>query len=341
MGIKTSVSLYSLQDEYMNKRMTLEDIMAFLDDNQVQGFEILPDQMIHGTPHPTEETLAKWDALIAKTKSKPIIADVFLNTNLYNNRTLTQRESIDLLIDEIKLAHRLGFKMIRLVSMVPSYVIEPLLPYAEKYDVTFALEVHAGLGFDKPETQEFIAEMKRVNSPYCGLVVDTGIFCSKIPRVFNEYNKQVLGTSQKVIDYFEDLFAQGLDGTHAFERGGLFGNVSAAMKPELAAIATEKDMPYIGLADGYENTPLEVLDDLMPYIKHFHFKLFEMTEDGTEYSIDYEKILTYLHEHHYDGYVSTEYEGNRWTLPGHPMVEKEQVAAHQKLLREVIAKLEG
>ncbi|EAC9287529.1 sugar phosphate isomerase, partial [Listeria monocytogenes] len=60
-----------------------------------------------------------------------------------------------------------------------------------------------------------------------------------------------------------------------------------------------------------------------------------------EYSIDYRKILTYLHEHGYDGYVATEYEGNRWILPGHPMVEKEQVIAHQKLIKSIITELEG
>ena len=37
MAIKTCVSLYSLQDEYMNKRMTLEDIMKYLAENKVEG----------------------------------------------------------------------------------------------------------------------------------------------------------------------------------------------------------------------------------------------------------------------------------------------------------------
>ncbi|KAF1299301.1 sugar phosphate isomerase [Enterococcus sp. JM4C] len=334
MSIKTAVSLYSLQDEYMNKRMTLKEIFEFLDEMNVEGFEILPDQMLHNTPHPTLETLQDWDNIMADTKAKPVCADVFLNTNLYNNRELTQRECVDLLIDEIKLAHRLGFKLIRLVSMVPSFVIEPLLPYAEKYDVTIALEIHAGMSFTEPETKAFIEEMKRVNSPYCGLVIDTGIFCDRIPRVFNEFNKQVLGVTPEVIDYFNAFFDKGLDGTHAFDE-------KHQMQPELAAMSKPSDMPYIMLADGYENTPLSVLDDVMPFIKHFHFKLWEMTDTGEEYSIDYRKILTYLHEKNYDGYVATEYEGNRWILPGHPMEEKEQVAAHHKMMRTVIDELEG
>lgn len=333
MAIKTCVSLYSLQDEYMNKRMTLQDIIEFLAANKVEGLEILPDQMIHNTPFPAEADMKVWDSLMNTYHVKPVCSDVFLNTNLYKNRTLTKKECVDLLIAEIKLAHRMGIHLIRLVSMVPGFVIEPLLPYAEQYDVTFALEIHAGMSFGIPETKGFIEEMKRVNSPYCGLVVDAGIFCRRIPRVFNEYNKKVLGVSQDVIDYFNSWFDKGLDGTHAFDE-------DHNMKPELAAIATEKDMPYIMLADGYENTPFSVLDEYMKYVKHFHFKLWEMT-DGEEYSVDYKNLLQYLHNHGYDGSVATEYEGNRWVLPGNPVQEKEQVLAHQEMLRRYIKEIEG
>ena len=88
--IKTCVSLYSLQNEYMYKRMSLEDIFAFLHENNVDGVEILPDQMIKGAPHPSEETLAQWDSLCEKYQIKPVISDIFLNTNLYENRELTK-----------------------------------------------------------------------------------------------------------------------------------------------------------------------------------------------------------------------------------------------------------
>lgn len=333
MAIKTCVSLYSLQDEYMNKRMSLEDIIKYLADNKVEGLEILPDQMLHGTPHPSKEDLKNWDRLMETYQVKPVCADVFLNTNLYKNRTLTQRECIDLLVEEIRLAHRMGIPLIRLVSMVPEFVIEPLLPYAEKYNVKFALEIHAGMSFGIPATKGFIEEMKRVDSPYCGLVVDAGIFCRRIPRVYNEYNQKVLGTNPAVIQYFNSLFEKGLDGTYAFDE-------NHNMKPELAAIASEKDMPYIMLADGYENTPYSVLDEYMKYIMHFHFKLWEMA-DRKEYSVDYKGLLQYLHNHNYNGYVATEYEGNRWILPGNPMVEKEQVAAHQEMIRRYIKEMEG
>lgn len=331
--IKTCVSLYSLQNEYMTKNMSLEDIFRFMKENDVDGVEVLPDQMIHGAPHPTEKTLENWDRLCKEYGIKPVISDVFLNTNLYKNRELTKKECVDLLIDEIKLANRMGMKMVRLVSMTPAFVLEPILPYCEKYDVKVALEIHAGLSFDKKKTKDFVDEMKRLNSPYIGLVIDTGIFCSRVPRVMENYCK-ALGTSQAPIDVVNRLFAEGKDGRNLYAADGDF-------IPELKeTLKSGADHMYAHFADGYEQEPFTVLDEYMPYIFHIHMKLFEMTEDG-EYSMDYKGLLEYLHEKEYDGYVSTEYEGNRWTLPGLPTIEKEQVIAHQKYIRACLKEIQG
>lgn len=331
--IKTCVSLYSLQNEYMAKKMSLEDIFRFMKENNVDGVEILPDQMIHGAPHPKEETLENWNGLCEKYGIKPVIADVFLNTNLYKNRELTKKECVDLLIDEIKLADQMGIRIIRLVSMTPAFVLEPILPYCEKYNVKVALEIHAGLSFDKKKTKDFVDEMKRLNSPYIGLVIDTGIFCRRVPRVMENYCK-ALGTGQEPIDVVNKLFADGKDGRDLYTAEGDF-------IPELKkTLKSDADYMYAHFADGYEQEEFSVLDEYMPYIFHIHFKFFEMTENG-EYSMDYKGLLAYLHKKGYDGYVSTEYEGNRWTLPGLPTVEKEQVIAHQKYIHECLKKIQG
>ena len=333
--IKTCVSLYSLQDEYLNHRMDLEQILRYVKECGAQGVELLPDQMLHGTPNPPQEQIDLWNRLIAETGLTPVCDDVFLNTNLYKNRTLTHRECIDLLIDEIKLAHKLGFHLIRLVSMVPWWVQEPLLPYCEKYDVAIAVEVHAAMAFDVQATNDFIKEMKRLNSKYIGLVIDTGIFCRRMPRVVRNYETSI-GTSPEVFDYMDSLFAQGTDFHQVLRKTGYQypDELKAAMK-------CEHDKLSVPLLDGYENYPFEVLDDLIPYIKHFHLKTFEMTEEGPEYSMDYKALLEYLHSKNYDGYVSTEYEGNRFTLAGHPMQEKQQVAMQQAYLKKCLQEIQG
>ena len=333
--IKTCVSLYSLQDQYLTKKMTLNDILRFVKDCGAQGVEILPDQMLKNAPHPSEETLRNWHQMLKETNLTPVIADVFLNTNLYKNRTLTKRECIDLLIEEIKLANQLGMHLIRLVSMVPYWVIEPLLPYCEKYDVTIALEVHGGMAFDIEATSSFIREMKRLNSPYVGLVIDTSIFCHRFPRVVREYELQN-GASPEMFDYCDRLYEQGEDlHKQIVENGGQLPDAF------VATMKTREDHIFGPLCDGYECYPFTVLDEYMPYVRHIHLKMYEMTKEGPEYSIDFKGLLRYLHSKGYDGYVATEYEGNRFTLPGHPTVEKEQVAANQKYIQQCLKEIQG
>ena len=335
MSIKTCVSLYSLQDEYLNHRMDLAECMRYVKECGAEGVEILPDQMIKGTPHPSDEELKKWNDAVAETGLKPVIADVFLNTNLYKNRTLTRRECLDLLIDEIKLADKMGIRMLRLVSMVPYWVLEPLLPYCEQYDVAVAVEVHAGMAFDEPATLAFIEEMKRLDSKYIGLVIDTGIFCRRFPRVVRQYEESV-GSSPVMFDFIESTFDDNGGDFHQYMK-----KAGWKFPAEIDAQLNDHDRMMAHIMDGYENYSYEVMDEYLPYIKHFHFKMFEMTEEGPEYSMDYKSLLQYLHDHNWSGYVSSEYEGNRFTLAGMPMQEKKQVAMQQAYLRKCLQEIQG
>lgn len=336
MGIKSSVSLYSLQYQYLRGNMNLDQIVEYVMSLGADGIELLPDQMLKGTPTPSEETYAEWDKIVAKHRPGLACDDIFLNTNLFMNRTLTKRECIELVKKEIIMAHRLGFKIIRLVSMVPAWILEPCLETAEKYDVSLCIEIHGGLGFGVAKTEEFLQEMKRLNSPYIGIVPDTSIFCRRPPRVVDEYCMKVYGTNPDLVKYVNDVFASGRDTFHIkLENGGRDPEMEKYIKDPA------KDMFYASNCDGYENVPLSVMDEYADSIKHFHFKLYEMTDEGVEYSMNFEEVIKYLHEHNYDGYVSTEYEGNRWVLPDHYIPDKEQVAAHQKLVQNLIKKYEG
>jgi sugar phosphate isomerase/epimerase len=335
--IKSSVSLYSLQYQFMTHKMSLDDIFAFVKGLGTEGVEILPDQMIHGTPEPDEETLENWDRIVSKYGLELSCDDVFLNTNLFLNRTLTKRECVALIKKEIILAHRLGFKVIRLVSMVPAWILEPCLETAEKNDVALCIEIHGGLGFNVPKTEEFLAEMIRLDSKYIGIVPDTSLFCRRLPRVMNDYCMKVLGTNPELVEYADEVFESGSD---LFAKGKMLG---LEMDEKLKSLIKnpESDMFYASMLDGYENRPLSCMDPYVKYIRHVHFKLYEMTEEGNEYSIDYSEVLKYLHDNNYDGFVSTEYEGNRWVLPGFEIPERKQVAEHQKLIQKLLNEIQG
>lgn len=336
MGIKSCVSLYSLQYQFLTGNMNLDDILRYMEELHVEGIELLPDQMLKGTPTPSSETYAMWDALMEKYHPGLACDDIFLNTNLYKNRELTKRECIELVKQEIIMARRLGFKIIRLVSMVPAWILEPCLETAARNDVALCIEIHGGLGFGVRKTEEYLEEMIRLDSPYIGIVPDTSLFCRKIPRVVSEYCYKVYGTNPELIKYAHQVQESGSDFFALQQKHG-------GMDPKLKSLIQDpaKDMFYATNLAGYENCSLSCMDPFVKYIRHFHFKLYEMTAEGLEYSIDYKEVLEYLHKHGYNGYVSTEYEGNRWVLPDLEIPEKQQVAAHQKLIQKLIKEIEG
>lgn len=325
--MKRAVSLYSFQDEYCRKRMSLDEIMDELEKMGVEGVELISDQMIHGTPFPPEEEIEKWNQLMARHKLVPVINDIFINTTLYKNRVLTDKEAADLLVAEVKLAKRLGFPMVRMVSMTSVDIVKLVLPFAEQEQVVLALEIHAAMSFDNPSTKAFCDFMKENGSPYLGIVVDTGIFCRKHPRVSKEYFLS-LGLNPEVADYIDGIFAKGSDPLRAFANG-MPEDLRKMFKGEI-------DHMYAIFSDGYENCPYSILDEYIPYIKHIHGKCFEFIEDGTEYSIDFEGLVEYLAEKGYSGYIATEYEGNRFVPVGGVADGLTNVRKHQLLLEKAI-----
>lgn len=333
--IKRSISFYSLQDDYATKRLSLEDIFKKTVEWDIEGIELISDQMIHKAPYPTEETIKMWRNLVEKYDRKLVCNDIFINSTLFRNRKLTVREQTQMLKDEIVNAHNLGFDLIRLVSNTDSRLIEPALETAEKYNVTMALEIHAGMSFHSAGTSHFIEVMKKLNSPYVGIVVDCGIFCTKHPRVATEYFKQ-FGLNPEVANYIDDIFARGSDPLRYF--GRLHGEQTPYPEEFKKLLKNPIDMEYACFAEGYENTPYAELDEYMPYLKHIHGKCYEMTEDKEEYSIPYGDIIKYLNSREYDGYISTEYEGNRFVLLDQTVNSFQNVQRHQEMLKKYIGK---
>jgi hypothetical protein len=190
------------------------------------------------------------------------------------------------------------------------------------------------MAFDEPATISYIEEMKRLNSKYIGLVIDTGIFCKRFPRVVRNYEVSV-GSSPIMFDFIESTFENDGDFHQYMKKAGW------KFPAEIDAQLNDHDRMMAHIMDGYENYAYEVMDEYLPYIKHFHFKMFEMTEEGPEYSMDYKGLLQYLHDHNWEGYVSAEYEGNRFTPAGTPMQEKKQVAMQLAYVRACLKEIQG
>jgi len=331
-SMKRGISLYSVQEEYFQRKMTLEEILAACSRLDIRGIEIIGDQMIHGYPDISDDFIARWHGWMDKYALTPVCLDMFLDWNKYKGRVMSFDERVESVRRDIVNANRLGCTLIRVIHDVEPDLLERLAPAAEKYNVTLALEVHAPSDLDSPLEQRLIQLFERVQSPNLGFTLDLGIYCKKLPRVVTDRFLRE-GMAPKIVQYLTDAF-NNQELPHAGDEGP--GKESLAEKViKLGGRELDIYLAYMGTHMIYSN-PRRLLD-YMQHIKHVHGKFYEMLPDETEYSIPYDEVMPVLHEGGYSGYISSEYEGNRWIHDALTVDSLEQVSRHQNLLKRLIA----
>ena len=149
--VKRGVAIYSYSGEY-GRTMNLEDCFKDMQDMGATGIEILANSHIDSYPELSEEYAAKWEYLCGKYGIEPVEYGHWIDTRLYKNRDMSLEEAREKLINDFKIANRLGFKILRTkmgvingeLAPVENWreIIKSVLPEAEKYDVTMCPEIH-------------------------------------------------------------------------------------------------------------------------------------------------------------------------------------------------------
>ncbi|HNB53341.1 MAG TPA: TIM barrel protein [Anaerolineales bacterium] len=329
--IKRSVSLYSFQEEYFHRKLTLEQIIATCAELGIKGIEILGDQMIRGYPNIPDEFVKQWHTWMEKYEVEPACLDNFLDWNKFKGRVMTEDEQVESMTLDILNAKKLGIPVIRVIHDVKPIIMERLAPAAEKHQVKLALEVHAPSDLDSPFEQELYEVFRRVQSPYVGFGVDFSLYTKRLPRIISErYQRE--GMKPEIIDYLVNSF-----NTHTLHKSHELSEPNVDLPKMIMSMGgREIDImwAFMGTHMIYAN-PRKMLD-FMPYILHIHGKFWEMLPDYTEYSIPYEEVIPVLLEGGYQGYLSSEYEGNRWLHDALPVDSKEQVRRHQVMLKQLL-----
>jgi sugar phosphate isomerase/epimerase len=188
---KLGVTLYSYTGDY-GVTMTLEDCIADAVDAGATGIEILSETHIPGYPNPTDAWVDRWHALMAKYGTTPTCYDCWVDSRLYKGRTLTVQESLDILLRDMKLADRLGFRLVKpklgVISddliPVPEWreMMERALPHAEELDVRIAPEIHAPTSLTSKTVGDYMDLIEKTGTKHFGMLIDTGIFKTREGR---------------------------------------------------------------------------------------------------------------------------------------------------------------
>ncbi len=329
--IKRSVSLYSFQEEYFLRKMTLEDIIAATQKIDVPGIEIIGDQMIVGYPNPSESFFKQWHGWMEKYDRTPVCLDMFLDWNKYKGRVMTDEERVASISADIVNANKLGCTVIRVIHDVDPSILERLAPVAEKYNVILALEIHAPSYFDSPLEQRLVKMFQKVQSPYLGFTLDLGVFCKKLPRVATDRLVRD-GMSPKIADYLIKSYSD-----NTMPRSHELGKPNTAREEKVLQLGGKQKDVYAALMATHMiyADPKQILD-YIPHLYHVHAKFYEMLPNYTEYSIPYEEIIPVLIEGGYKGYLSSEYEGNRWIQDAYEVDSVEQVRRQQVMMKRLL-----
>jgi len=321
-SVKRGVSLYSYQEEYFLRKLTLEQCIAEAAAIGAFGIETLAEQMMPGFPRLSDAFYEQWHQLMARYNARPVCHDMFLDTKRYKGRLLSEQECIDSIVRDLKHAARLGCKVMRMLVFVSPELLEKCLPYAEQYDVKMGIEVHAPWHFDHPWIMRHVEMIQRTGTRHAGFVPDMGIFTRRLPRVLRDRALRN-GATPKILDYVSQAYENGVLSEYIVaETRNMGGNAV--------------DMGYAEASRHNVYSQPKRLLEFMPSIFHIHAKFYEMLEDGTEYSIPYDKIVPVLIQGGFDGYLSSEYEGNRHIQDAFPVDSIEQVRRQHAMFRRLL-----
>jgi len=330
--IKRGVSFYSYQEEYYTHAMTLEDCFAEVASMGAEGVQIIAEEMVPNYPNPPESWVDRWKGLLEKYNLKPSNLDTFVDVAVGGHRRLSLQESVDALAGQLKLANRLGFKVCRpttgpVTESAPD-MVEKAIPIAEKYDVRIAPEIHAPIPLKGKYIQSYMDLISRTKTKHVGLTLDMGIFQKRAPRVTAARMLRDGALTQPMIDFIDKANAEKMPEDKAMA--------------EFKKMAGDNDMAIYFFQGAYGPTAMQNPKDLlpiMPHIYNIHGKFYEMTEDLVEYSIPYDEVIPVLIQGGYDGYIDSEYEGQRQIQDITEVDSCEQVRRQHVMLRRLLGEI--
>ena len=345
--IKRSVSLYSYQDEYYDGKLDLEGCLRETAKTGATGVELLAEQMIRRFPLPieTQEFRDQGFEWLKKYNLEPYCYDAFLENKIYDNRTLSLGEQINMMKRDLRLASMLGFKNLRTLVSTPMDVIEGSLDYAAKVDVKIGLEVHAPFSLNSGWADGYMEMIHKTGTKHFGFIPDMGIFCKNIPDVLRDKARRQ-GASEECIKIVDESYAQRLAKGFVkikydlnLGKANMEYRMANGMKEMMEAVEKAgggpADMAYAGASFTYSWSEPQDLIDNIDYIFHTHAKFYNVHEDYVETAVAIPEVVEAFKKAGYKGFLSSEYEGGEH-LRDVGVDSIEQVRRHQEAMRRAI-----
>jgi hypothetical protein len=322
--VKRGVSLYSYQWAMMEKGWNLEDCLEELSDMGAYGVEFMTHAMTSEYPNVSTRWIDHWWSMMDKYGTIPVCWTAF--GDFYRQRTgiMSLDDSIEYLTWNFKLAKQLGLMKVRLTGRHDA--LERLIPIVEKLGMWMGTEIHAPSTLKNNKMLDKVLKLAQKYPHVIGFVPDMGIF-QKYPRpLAREIQIRNGNLTRNIALYIEDSYRKGMEKAAVAEK-------VKGMNPKPGDTDYVETVYKAGAA---LQDPKDLIP-IMPYCKHVHGKCWEMTP-GNEFddtSILYKDVVPVLMANGFDGYICTEFEGQRMgTILD--VDEVDQVRRHQVMLKRLL-----
>jgi sugar phosphate isomerase/epimerase len=279
------------------------------------ALELTGAQSLPGYPELLPDVAAAFRNGVERHGLVPTCYDAYLERGRRFGRTATLEEAAELILAELRIAHQLGFPLLRLNAATPE-LLALLLPTAERLGIRIVVELH-GLSARHPDAVRLSEYFDAVASPSLGFLQDLGAMMRSVPSRYLEDGRRK-GVPEAAVTAVGLAWAGGrpLDEVLAHLAGLAAGPVAMEWA--------------VGCFVMFHRNPVEELDLVLPHLAHVHGKFLGIDRDGREPSIDYPAVIDRLRAAGYHGVISSEYIS--WA-PRDRLDSYEQVAAHHRMVR--------
>ncbi|BCW52201.1 sugar phosphate isomerase/epimerase [Arthrobacter sp. StoSoilB13] len=235
------VTLYSFTRAFHSRQYDLDGLIRKVAaEGFGPGLEIIGFSSLRGFPDRIDDSfVGRFRDLVSEVELLPTSLAVNVDTGIRRDRLMNHDELVEYMRKQIEVASRLGFPIARVqISLTPD-AMESLLPVAEKYGVTLALEVHA----HQHGAHELILALRdrfdKLGSPLLGFTADWGATVSGFaPSLLEAYRRRGASEEllQQVVAMWNGFYAEGPPTTekaHGERFGAFIGLAARNGRPDL------------------------------------------------------------------------------------------------------------
>lgn len=330
--MKNAIMLHSFSQGFMRGRMTLEDVFAQASTIDAEYVEVVAPQMVERHPNPTEEWVSYFRGLMDGAGLEPSCYSIYIDSGRWKGRFLTEAERFTGTLNEMTVAKRLGFPIVRSQDALLPSTMEKLLPYAEALGVHLAIEMHGPWAPTTPIFQEYYELFERAQSEFIGVVPDFSSFTSGAPAIalnkwedichrplLEEINHLYATTEIPEAELEARILSDGGDEIDVeIARRVLFNQVTEGVKMGTPYLRTHPDF------DGFRA--------FLRYTRNLHAKFIYVDDELHSPGTDFHRLVGIMREEGYDGFVASEYEGSFFD----PTIDEVgQIRRHIRMMRRL------